>query len=178
MEQEIAKIEKWAKDGEQFIVPAWEELPAIPLYMDQVMLVLKDALSFFQENGEGKMLTSAMINNYVKNQVMPRPDKKKYSRDHLALMLVICMLKQVLSLQEIGTLIRQQPPQQLYDTFSQLFSKAVQETSGCLQQRMEAGEDAAALALQLAAEASAKQAAAQRILQSLEKTEEKEKGKK
>ena len=47
-----------------------------------------------------------MINNYVKDGVLPRPEQKKYSRDHLALLMVICMLKQVLSIQDVSSLLK------------------------------------------------------------------------
>ncbi len=46
-----------------------------------------------------------MINNYVKLGIMPAPEKKKYSREHLAYLIVICVLKQVYSISDIGKLI-------------------------------------------------------------------------
>ena len=46
-----------------------------------------------------------MINNYVKQGIMPAPEKKKYNRTHLAYLMVICVLKQVYSINDIGKLI-------------------------------------------------------------------------
>ena len=46
-----------------------------------------------------------MINNYVKNGLIPHPDKKKYTKEHLAGLMAVCMLKQVLSIQDIKTLL-------------------------------------------------------------------------
>ena len=48
-------------------LPAWEELPDLALYMDQVLSLTARYLP----GGEGKALTSAMVNNYVKQKVLP-----------------------------------------------------------------------------------------------------------
>ena len=45
-----------------------------------------------------------MINNYVKTGLIPHPDKKKYTKEHLAGLMAVCMLKQVLPIQDIKTL--------------------------------------------------------------------------
>ena len=46
-----------------------------------------------------------MINNYVKIGIMPAPEKKKYGKTHIAYLMVICVLKQVYSINDIGKLI-------------------------------------------------------------------------
>jgi len=46
-----------------------------------------------------------MINNYVKQGIMPAPEKKKYGKTHIAYLMVICILKQVYSIGDIGKLI-------------------------------------------------------------------------
>ena len=66
-----------------FHCPRWEELPKLLLYMDQVILVLEETLSLFVEEKEN-VVTSTMINNYVKHKVIPAPVKKKYEKEHLA----------------------------------------------------------------------------------------------
>ena len=78
------RILEWAKEGAELSPPGWEQLPTIPLYVDQVLLYLRDSLRFFERDGEDVLLTNSMINNYVKNGVLPHPEKKKYSRQHLA----------------------------------------------------------------------------------------------
>ena len=57
-------IKKWAEDGTELGVINWNELPDINLYMDQVIGLLSEKLSFFAED-EDKLLTKSMINNYV-----------------------------------------------------------------------------------------------------------------
>lgn len=104
MERAASAVAAWANEGETAAPPAWEELPAIPLYMDQVILYLGESLKLFQRE-EASLLTSSMINNYVKNGLIPHPDKKKYTKEHLAGLMAVCMLKQVLSIQDIKTLL-------------------------------------------------------------------------
>ena len=84
-------------------IPRWAQLPQIALYMDQVLLVLGGILEPFTA-GDSPMVTATMINNYVKMRLTPPPEKKKYTREHLAWFLVICLLKKVLSMQEIAAL--------------------------------------------------------------------------
>lgn len=91
------------KSIETFHCPRWEELPNIPLYMDQVVMVVEQALLLFSE--EEKSITPAMINNYVKHGFLPPPVKKKYGRSHVAALIVIGIMKKVLSISEIISLM-------------------------------------------------------------------------
>ncbi len=95
-EQEIVK---------NFHIPRWNELPDIDLYLDQVVNYLERYLEPYSGNKEDKIITKTMINNYVKQGIMPAPEKKKYSRSHIAYLIVICILKQVYSINDIGKLI-------------------------------------------------------------------------
>ena len=67
----------------RLIFPKWDELPDMGLYMDQVITYLNDRLSCLYFNEE-KFVTNSMINNYVKAGLVRRPDKKQYTRNHLA----------------------------------------------------------------------------------------------
>ncbi len=86
-------------------LPRYSELPDIDLYADQVLSYLNTHLSFFQLDPSKPLITGTMINNYVKAKVVPAPVKKKYSREHLAFIFVIVILKNVYSLVEIQDLI-------------------------------------------------------------------------
>lgn len=86
-------------------IPRWNELPEIDLYLDQVVGYLEKYLDHYNANTEDKIITKTMINNYVKLGIMPAPEKKKYSRQHIAYLIVICILKQVYSISDIGKLI-------------------------------------------------------------------------
>lgn len=86
-------------------IPRWNELPEIELYLDQVVNYLEKYLEKYNGNKDDKIITKTMINNYVKIGIMPAPIKKKYSREHIAYLIVICVLKQVYSISDIGKLI-------------------------------------------------------------------------
>ena len=157
MERAASAVAAWANEGETAAPPAWEELPAIPLYMDQVILYLGESLKLFQRE-EASLLTSSMINNYVKNGLIPHPDKKKYTKEHLAGLMAVCMLKQVLSIQDIKTLLTSwEITGETSELFRGAHTQAVQETC-------RTKSDLKQAALLLAVEANAKRAAAERIL--------------
>lgn len=83
-----------------------EDIPGIDLYMDQVTTFLQRNLSGLSRDPDGdKFLTKTMINNYVKNKVLIPPVKKKYSRDHLMLLILIYYLKSFLSIGDIRSAI-------------------------------------------------------------------------
>ena len=77
-------------------LPRWNALPDIELYMDQVVAVMEKQLSLYQENyaEDARLITPSIINNYVKLKIIPAPVKKRYSREHLAYLIIICILKQ------------------------------------------------------------------------------------
>ena len=86
-------------------LPRWEELPDIELYMDQVIALMGKYLQGVTA-GDEKLLTPSMVNNYVKLGLMPAPVKKKYSRSHLAHLIIICAMKRVMPMSAIGELIQ------------------------------------------------------------------------
>ena len=81
-----------------------DELPAIELYLDQVLSLIADELAPLYEPGE-KIVTGSMVNNYVKQHVIERPTRKRYSRRHLAKLIFVCVLKRVLSIAQIGQVL-------------------------------------------------------------------------
>ena len=89
---------------ERFHCPRWMELPDLGLYMDQVLIVVEGALRPLFPN-DPVVLTSTMVNNYVKQQVLAPSEKKKYRREHLAALVAITVLKRVLSVAEIKAVL-------------------------------------------------------------------------
>lgn len=162
-------ILSWAQLGENITTPKWDDLPNIPLYMDQVIFYLKDSLGFFERDENSQLLTSSMINNYVKNDVVPHPEKKKYSKEHLAALMAVCMLKQVLSMQDIKTLLGGSVDCEMYELFRETHNNAVREACEELTACCNNGDDLKTAAMRLAVEANAKRAAAERILCELAK---------
>lgn len=92
-----------------------EDIPNIDLYMDQVTTFMDKALGGFKRTEEDKVLTKTMINNYTKAKIFPPPIKKKYSRTHLMLLIMIYHLKSVLSIGDIGILFRPILEMKTYD---------------------------------------------------------------
>lgn len=84
--------------------PRWEDFPDIELYMDQVISVLEKHLLLFASEGE-KVITSTMINNYVKQKLIPPPENKRYGRRQLAFLYVVCILKKFMQLSRIRILL-------------------------------------------------------------------------
>ena len=83
-----------------------EDIPGIDLYMDQLTTFMEEKLKkTTRYPGEDKVLTKTMINNYAKNDLLPPPVRKKYSKDHLILLIFIYYYKSVLSINDIQTLL-------------------------------------------------------------------------
>lgn len=87
-------------------LPLWDELPGIPLYMDQVLILLNGYL-YPDSNGvpDSRALTPSMINNYIKFRLFPPSVKKKYYRHHLAALIMVCVLKETVSIGDIPRLL-------------------------------------------------------------------------
>ena len=105
---------------------SWENLPDIPLYMDQVLALMGRQTIHF---GDEDALTAAMINNYIKDGVAPRAEGKRYNATHLVYLTMICVLKQVLSVKDVALLTRQGMAegsvQENYDRFCAELSSAL-----------------------------------------------------
>ena len=82
-----------------------EDIPNIDLYVDQVTTFIESQLNSVKRNEDEKILTKTMINNYTKNHVLPSPDKKKYTRDHILTLILIYYLKSFLSIKDIQDLL-------------------------------------------------------------------------
>lgn len=81
------------------------DIPNIGLYMDQVTTFMDEQLEACKRHDEDKILTKTMINNYAKNNLLPAPEKKKYSKEHVLTLLFIYYFKNLLSINDIQTLL-------------------------------------------------------------------------
>ena len=82
-----------------------EDIPNIDLYMDQVTTFMSGHLEGSKRYEQDKVLTKTMINNYAKNHLLPPPSKKKYSKEHLLVMIFIYYFKDFLSFSDIQAIL-------------------------------------------------------------------------
>ncbi|MBZ9685120.1 DUF1836 domain-containing protein [Clostridium estertheticum] len=80
------------------------EIPCVDLYMDQVTTFFNEKLGSLKRNDEDKILTKTMINNYTKGKVLMPAKNKKYTNDHMILLMLIYDLKQTISISDINTI--------------------------------------------------------------------------
>lgn len=81
-----------------------DEIPNIDLYMDQLTTFMESHLASTKRYPDDKILTKTMINNYAKNNLLPSPNKKKYSKEHVLLLIFIYYFKNILSIKDIERL--------------------------------------------------------------------------
>ena len=106
MENFDEMIEQCTVSFASFGVVEMQDIPNIDLYMDQVTTFMDRALTSYKRKPDDKILTKTMINNYTKAKIFPAPNKKKYNRSHLMLLIIIYHLKSILCIHDIGVLIR------------------------------------------------------------------------
>ncbi len=86
----------------KYIMP--DDIPNIDLYMDQVTTFMDKHLKSSKRYNEDKLLTKTMINNYTKNELLPPPNKKKYTKEHMFLLIFIYYFKNILSINDIQSI--------------------------------------------------------------------------
>ncbi len=112
-------IERVLQDGKIEL----SDIPQIDLYIDQITTLVDSKLSRMCRVPEEKLLTKAMVNNYSKEKLISPTKGKKYSREQIIRILMICYLKQVLSIQDIKRLLSriegEEESQQVYEMLLQ-----------------------------------------------------------
>lgn len=116
-----------------FRFPHWHDLPTLELYMDQVRIIIDNAMEALMLPEE-QPVTATMINNYVKIKLITPPVKKKYSREHLARLIIVSLLKRVISLQEIAIVMEDlfcdREASVAYDLFCDELEQRLAEATG------------------------------------------------
>ena len=120
-----------------YSLPEWEELPDIELYMDQVITLISKYLDIYHKvSNVDKSVTPAMINNYVKLKTIPAPVKKRYSKIHLAYLLIVCTLKQTLDMSTIQKIVpvdlTEDEIKKVYTSFAENQKKAFEHVSASI----------------------------------------------
>ena len=124
------KLLRWDKFITDYHLPEWNSIPDFGLYMDQVIVLLEQYLSFIPTpaGATEHIVTSATINNYVRLKIMPAPVKRKYHRVHIAYLVMILTMKQSLSISDVQKVI---PPMDssedevlsVYEDYSEKFRR-------------------------------------------------------
>lgn len=140
-------IDNMSKLAEELTFPPYDGFPDIELYMDQVLDFLTRSRTSFRD----EKLSSAMVNNYIKAEILPRARGKKYSREHLVQLAVIIRLKQVLSVKDTGALIKANKLDKTDEEFFDGFRNTVGECYGEIVSKIKDSDQSAAnLAMGLA----------------------------
>lgn len=177
MEKEKNFLSK-IKSFKDFNMPRWDDLPEIDLYMDQVISVTDKLLSSLSvENAP--ILTPSMINNYVKNRILPPPVKKKYSREHLAKLIIICIMKPIMEISAIADIMTRNEAlygtAQMLDKFSSMFEKNIASRARSSELAMESTEKTeemlCAIAIENAVKAGAEKVIAEHAYAEIRKIE-------
>ena len=81
------------------------KIPNIDLYMDQVLTFMNGNLDNVKRYESDKVMTKTMINNYAKNHLLPAPEKKKYTKEHIMVLMFIYYFKNILSIGDIQSIL-------------------------------------------------------------------------
>ena len=123
------KLRRWDKFITDYHLPEWEAIPDFGLYMDQVIVLLEQYLSFIPSPAGTKehFVTSSTINNYVRLKIMPAPVKRKYHRVHIAYLIMILTMKQSLSISDVQKVIPPDSSEEevrvVYEDYSEKFRR-------------------------------------------------------
>ncbi|AWI07069.1 hypothetical protein B9W14_22205 [Clostridium drakei] len=104
MNMDEESLKKLLEEASSFEQLEFSGIPDIDLYMDQVTTFIDDKFSRLKRNEEDTTITKTMINNYTKAGILMPPKKKKYSRQHMVLIILTYYLKQILSINDIQEL--------------------------------------------------------------------------
>lgn len=135
------QLEQWTRDMTALELPDWKELPNLELYMDQVVLLLTRYLSPLAKGEDEKFITASIVNNYVRLKIMPPPVKKKYARPHLACLIMICVLKQSLSISCIQRMLPANWEEETVRRAYTAFVSQMRQVSGSFIQQVNSAEN-------------------------------------
>ena len=167
---EFKKIDKTVDELLEFSLPAYDALPEIELYMDQLVGYLNKLLSRTCRSEDGTPLTPNRVNNYVKDGRIKRPVQKKYDRERIAMLYMLCCTKQNLMLPEASALLSmldKNGTEELYRDFCALQEPIVKNCAAELKECERDREQLLKKALELTLRSTAERFAAEAIIASL-----------
>ena len=122
-----------------------EDIPNIDLYMDQITTFMDSQLEASKRHADDKILTKTMINNYAKNNLLPPPEKKKYTKEHVLTLIFIYYFKNILSISDIQSILNpitdkyfgKDGSYSLEDIYREVFGRASGDTKSHERSRQE-----------------------------------------
>lgn len=137
-----AWISYWENYIGNYALPTREQIPDFGLYMEQVVTFLKKCLSYMETSNESdSIITASAINNYVRKKIMPQPIKKRYYRTHIAYLIILCALKQSLSISEIQSMIPAEAGEEELKVFYTEFTERHKRAAGFFIERVKSIKD-------------------------------------
>lgn len=106
MDKLLLEIKKQIREWIRLDYIEPKDIPSIELYMDQITTFMDTHLENNKRSPDDKTLTKTMINNYTKNNLLPPPNKKRYSKEHIILLIYIYYLKNILTINDINSLLQ------------------------------------------------------------------------
>ncbi len=128
----------WNEPLKTFDMIDIDRMPDLALYMDQVITFITQQLEDIAVEGE-KTITPSMINNYTKNEVLPRPVNKKYNKEHLSSVLMLSVFKQIIPINDAKALIDKDDTQAIftrYDDFAEMQKTQVRDHADMLEKAL------------------------------------------
>ena len=123
-----------------FHLPRYRELPDIGLRLEQVVR--------YVNRYAPSPITGSMVSNYVKQKLIPGPDKKSYGPETIAYLIFVAYVKAVVSMDDIRLLMDVQRDSYslsvAYDYFCDEFEHVLQftfEIKDCIELRGEDSSD-------------------------------------
>ena len=167
---DFEKLNKTAEELMQFSLPSYDSLPEIELYMDQLISYLNKLLGCTCRSEDGEPLTPNRVNNYVKDGRIKRPVQKKYDRERIAMLYMLCCTKQNLMLPEASALLSMletKGTEELYEEFRALQEPVVKNCAAELVNCERDEEQMLKKALELTLRSTAERYVAEAIISSL-----------
>ena len=107
MEKIINELKVWLDGLKDSSLPQFDNLPDVSLYMDQIVSYIDTILAPYSRD-EQKLITSFMVNNYVKAKIIEAPVLKRYNKNQLSYLIAICLLKQITSMSNMAVLLNKE----------------------------------------------------------------------
>lgn len=139
MKQMVEELNHWLEELEENKLPSYEDLPDVTLYMDQIVSYIDTILKPYSKE-EQKVITSFMVNNYVKAKIIDAPHLKRYAKNQLAYLIAVCLLKQSTTMTNLVILLNKnnfQDSGKLYDHFVSLQESAKSNISAKTKQNLD-----------------------------------------